>query len=140
MLKSLTIELSELLTAETVAKLQAEAARQQIAVSALVMAAIETYLDEEPLEDTPDEQILADFRAAWLDMKAGAPVPRVKCWKKSAKNWRSMTIKVETAPVFDRHFKWLSRKYPLVVILKTGKKWVFEAGILKAVVESGNDH
>ncbi|MBC7812434.1 MAG: hypothetical protein H7175_14855 [Burkholderiales bacterium] len=69
-----TIELTVTvkLTSTTVERLRAEAERQQTPFEEVLEAAIETYLqDDEEYEDTPDEEILENFRAAWHDAMIG---------------------------------------------------------------------
>lgn len=69
-----TIELKQLLSDSDMNRLRAKASRQQLSLANLVREAIETYLDEvdeDEIEDTPDEEILADFRQAWHDAMTG---------------------------------------------------------------------
>ncbi len=72
-----TIELESLLPSATLERLQAEAERQQSALSDVVREAIEDYLDslDEELEDTPNEKILADLREAWHEAMTGQTIP-----------------------------------------------------------------
>lgn len=70
--QTLTIELPESL----IAQLEAEAHKQQTQVSTLIKEALEDYFaedgeDDEEMEDTPKEQILAGLREALEDVKAG---------------------------------------------------------------------
>lgn len=73
-----TIELTQLLTEAAMTRLKAEASRQHLQLTDMVREAIEVYLDEldeEAIEDTPDEEILADFRQAWHDAMTGNIIP-----------------------------------------------------------------
>jgi cell division protein FtsX len=60
-------------------QLQAAADKQQTPINTLIQAAIEAYLmdaeDDDDMEDTPKEQILADLREALEDVKAGRLIP-----------------------------------------------------------------
>jgi predicted DNA-binding protein len=72
-----SIELQQILPPEVYERLQAEANRQQAALTDVVRAAIEAYLEDqaEELEDTPDEKIEADFRQAWHEAMTGQTIP-----------------------------------------------------------------
>jgi predicted transcriptional regulator len=73
-----TIELTNLLSPETLERLQAEAERQHIPLPDLVRAAIEDYLDiddEEDYEDTPIEEIEAGFLQGWHEAMTGQTIP-----------------------------------------------------------------
>lgn len=73
-----TIDLKEVLQPSDLERLEAEAARQNIAPSDVIRIAVEAYLDEveaEELEDTPDEKILADLQEAWHEVQAGLAIP-----------------------------------------------------------------
>lgn len=76
---TLTIELESVLSAETLERLQSEAANQGAELSAIVREAIETYLEDleadEEFEDTPDEKIVEDFRQAWHEAMTGQTRP-----------------------------------------------------------------
>lgn len=65
------------ITGDAAEKLRAEAERQQVAPTKLAQDVIETFLDDldEEIEDTPDDEILADLRAALEDVKAGRTRP-----------------------------------------------------------------
>lgn len=69
--------LQQILTNDTVERLQAESVRLQIPLNTLVQEAVEEYLDllEETPEDTPDEKIIADFKQAWHEAMTGQTVP-----------------------------------------------------------------
>jgi len=69
------IELSGLLSDESIKRLQAEAQRQHLPLPELVRDAIEEYLDDLEYEDTPDEKILSDFTQAWDDAMKGKTRP-----------------------------------------------------------------
>lgn len=70
------IDLDQILSANTMQRLQEEATRTKVDVAEIVRDALETYLDdEEELEDTPDEKILADFRQGWHEAMTGKTVP-----------------------------------------------------------------
>ena len=58
-------------------RLQAEAERQQLSVSALVREAITDYLEgfEDLPEETPDEDIEAGFLRGWHDVMTGRTRP-----------------------------------------------------------------
>jgi predicted transcriptional regulator len=60
-------------------RLQAAADKQQAPINTLIQAAIEAYLmdaeDDDDMEDTPKEQILAELREALEDVKAGRVYP-----------------------------------------------------------------
>ncbi|MBZ0321374.1 MAG: hypothetical protein K8L91_33490 [Anaerolineae bacterium] len=73
-MNDLTIDLTQLLPPETLKRLQAESSQQHVSLSQLVRDAIEVYLDE-PLEDTPDEKIIADFKEAWHQAMTGQVYP-----------------------------------------------------------------
>lgn len=77
MAEPMVIELNELLSSESIERLQAEAQRQHLPLPELVREAIEDYLDdlEENYEDTPDEKILSDFAQAWDDAMKGRTRP-----------------------------------------------------------------
>jgi hypothetical protein len=61
-----TIVLEQILSAETVEQLRAEAERQHLPLTDLVREALEEYLaDDLEIEDAPDDKIQADFRAGW---------------------------------------------------------------------------
>lgn len=74
-------ELVTTLPKTLIRRLEAEAKRQALSVDALINEAIEIYLDEleddddEEYEDTPDEEILADFRQAWHEAMTGDVIP-----------------------------------------------------------------
>lgn len=74
-----SVEFVTTLPKTLIQRLEAEAKRQALSVDALINEAIEIYLDEleddEEYEDTPDEEILADFRQAWHDAMTGNVVP-----------------------------------------------------------------
>ena len=75
-----TIELTTLLPAEILERLEAEAERRDLPLAGVVREAITTYLedrdaDEDEYEDTPDEVILADLREAFADALAGRTRP-----------------------------------------------------------------
>lgn len=58
-------------------RLQAEAERQQVPVSALVREALSDYLEafEDLPEETPDEEIEAGFLHGWHDVMTGHTRP-----------------------------------------------------------------
>lgn len=75
-----TIELKQLLSDSDMTRLLTEASRQQLPLANLVREAIAAYLDDieeesDEIEDTPDEEILADFRQAWHEAMTGQTRP-----------------------------------------------------------------
>lgn len=66
-----TIDLKQLLSAETLQRLRAESSEQHVPLGQLVRDAIEDYL----MEDTPDEKIIADFKEAWHEAMTGQVYP-----------------------------------------------------------------
>jgi hypothetical protein len=75
---SITTALGEILSAETIQRLQMEAETQQVSIADLVRELIEDYvelLDEEEIEDTPDEKVIADFKEAWHQAMTGQTFP-----------------------------------------------------------------
>lgn len=68
------IVLEQILSAETVEQLRAEAERQHLPLTDLVREAIEEYLADD-VEDTPDDKIEADFRAGWHEAMTGQTIP-----------------------------------------------------------------
>ncbi len=73
-MSEMTIEFKLSLPTEVLQRLEAEAERQHLPLPAVVREAIETYLNELD-EDTPDEQILANFREGFADALAGRTRP-----------------------------------------------------------------
>ena len=71
------MDITLILKGNVAEKLLAEAERQNIEPAQLAQEAIEIYLDEldDEIEDTPDEKVLADLRAALEDVKAGRTRP-----------------------------------------------------------------
>lgn len=69
-----TIELQQVLPPEVYARLQAEAARQQTAVTQVVREAIEEYLSHQD-EETSDEALEAGFLQGWHEIMTGRTRP-----------------------------------------------------------------
>jgi predicted DNA-binding protein len=70
-----TIELAELLPAEMLDRLQAEAERQQLPLPNLVREAIAAYLHDDEYEDTPDEEILSSLQQSLTEVLKGKTRP-----------------------------------------------------------------
>lgn len=72
-----TFDLTQLLSAETLQRLRDESAHLQRPLTDLVRDALEEYVEnlEEPLEDTPDAKIIADFKEAWHQAMMGQVYP-----------------------------------------------------------------
>lgn len=65
------IELAELLSSEILDRLQAEAERQHVPVTDVVREAIEAYLEDDIIEDTPDDEILSSLRQSLTEVLEG---------------------------------------------------------------------
>ncbi|MBZ0321368.1 MAG: hypothetical protein K8L91_33460 [Anaerolineae bacterium] len=70
-------DLAQLLSTETLQRLREESAHLQRPLTDLVRDALEGYVEhlEEPLEDTPDEKIIADFKEAWHQAMTKQVIP-----------------------------------------------------------------
>lgn len=92
-----TINLAELLTPDVYVLLHNAAQEQGAGVRDLVRAAIEDFvaaLDDEDatFEETPDEEILADFKQAWHEAMTGQTLPADEALAMLRKKWANEDI------------------------------------------------
>lgn len=92
-----TIDLEALLPPDVFARLTAAAEHEGLALGDLVRAALVDYVsafddDHEDIADTPDEEILADFREAWHDAMTGNTVPAEEALVMLRKKWAAPLV------------------------------------------------
>lgn len=76
-MRDTVFDLTQLLSTEALQRLREESAHLQRPLTELVRDALEEYVEnlDEPLEDTPDEKIIADFKEAWHQAMTGQVIP-----------------------------------------------------------------
>ncbi len=71
------IELDKIISAETLERLQAKSNALHLSLDEVMRGLITEFVEDwdEPLEDTPDEKIIADFKEAWHQAMTGQVYP-----------------------------------------------------------------